>query len=323
MAIRNEFTEGVIRDMYGYYLESYPTLPTVYSQVFEVKQMTGAFDKQTTAIGLGRLSERAEGDNIVASNIMEGYTVLIKARTFSDAFWVTMEFQEDMGREAIANAIRDFARTWTEGMIATKEQFAADFYNYGGFLLGKASIFNNSVSGQTDAGGDLIYDGKPWFALTGNNHPAKNGSTYYNSLGALALSTANLQTAYTLYTSTNNRNERGEKIALKPDTLIIPPGLHFTANTLLETDRLVGGANNDKNPVQNLVKPIEWQYLTNAYGWFLSKVKSGKVFYERKAPVIDFFQDDFSKKYYATIDTRFGAGITNWRYDIASNISTS
>jgi hypothetical protein len=124
-------------------------------------------------------------------------------------------------------------------------------------------------------------------------------------------------------TSTNNRNERGEIVAIKPDTLIVPSTLHFTSKTILESEKIVGSANNDINVAQNLVKPLEWQYLTNTGGWFLSKAKAGKVFYERKSPVIDFFQDDFSKKYYATIDTRFGAGITNWRFDVASNIATS
>jgi hypothetical protein len=39
--------------------------------------------------------------------------------------------------------------------------------------------------------------------------------------------------------------------------------------------------------------------------------------------VIDFYQDEKDKKFYATIDTRFGAAVENWRYWVASNISTS
>lgn len=322
MAIRNQFTEAIIRDMYGYYLESYDTFNPVYPQVFEVRTMQGAYDKQTTAIGLGKLTERKEGDEIISSNIMEGYTAMIKARTFSDSFWVTMEFQEDTAPEKIQNAIRDFANTWADGVMSTKEQFAADFYNKGGYLLGD-DIYDNSVPGQPDPSGKLIYDSKPWFALTGNNHVAKNGSSYFNSLGALALNSTNLQTAYTRFTSTNNRNERGEIRAIKPDMLLINPALHFTAKPLLESPGDPNSANRGNNPVAGLVPWVEWQYLTNTSGWFLSKAKAGKIFYERKSPVIDFFQDDFSKKYYATIDTRFGCGITNWRYDVASNILTS
>jgi len=254
---------------------------------------------------------------------MEGFTVVCKARTFSDSYWMTMEFVEDTPPEKIANILRTYATTWGEGVVSTKEAFAAKFFNFGGFTAGN-DCFNNSITGVvSDPTGNLIYDGKPFFALTGNNHPAKNGSTYYNSLGALALSTANLQTAYNLMTVTNNRNERGEIVSIYPDTLLIPPSLRFTAKTILESELLPGVANNDKNVVQNLVQPIEWQYLTDTDGWFLGAKQKGLKFYERKSPVIDFYQDEKDKKFYATIDTRFGAVVENWRFWVASAISTS
>lgn len=323
MAIRSQFTELMQKDMYGWFLERYDTFSPVYPQVFQVDNSNAAFEQSTNGIGLGKLSERKEGDTIVASNIMEGFTVYAKNRTFSDSYWMTMEFVEDTPIEKIGNILRAYAGGWGEGVVSTKEQFAAKFFNYGGFTAGY-DVFDNTITGVvTDPTGDLIYDGKPFFALSGNNHPAKNGSTYYNSLGALSLSAANLQTAYTLMTTTNNRNERGEIVSLYPDTLLIPPALHFTAKTLLESELAPGVANNDKNSVQNLVRPIEWQYLTDTDGWFLGAKQKGLKFYERKSPVIDFYQDEKDKKFYATIDTRFGAAVENWRYWVASAISVS
>lgn len=311
------------RDMYAWFLERYDTFNPVYPQIFQVEQMQSGFDQMTSGLGLGKLTERKEGDEIVASNLLEGFTVVCKARTFSDSYWMTMEFVEDTPPEKIANILRGYASTWGEGVISTKEAFAAKFFNYGFYTSGHAT-FNNSITGVvTDASGDLIYDGKPFFAASGNNHPAKNGSTYYNSLGALALSEANLKTAYTLMTVTNNRNEKGEIVQIMPDTLLIPGNLHFTAKTLLESEQSVGNANNDKNAVQNLVAPIEWQYLTDTDAWFLGKKQKGLKFYERKSPVIDFYQDEKDKKYYATIDTRFGAVVDNFRYWVGANGSTS
>jgi hypothetical protein len=324
MAIRSQYTELMQKDMYAWFLERYDTFAPVYPQIFQVETMSSAYEQKTSGLTLGKLSERSEGDNIVASNVFEGYTAIIKARTFSDSFSMTMELVEDTPPEKVANIFKDMARTWAEGVTATKEAFAAKFFVYGGFTAGRHDTFDNTITGViTDPSGDLIYDGKPFFALTGNNHPAKDGNTYYNSLGALALSSANLQTAYNLMTVTNNRNERGEIVQIMPDTLLIPSTLHFTAKTILESELLPGGANNDKNVSQNLVQPIEWQYLSDTDGWFLGKRQNGLVFYERKSPVIDFYQDEISKKFYATIDTRFGAGVTNWRYWVASNISTS
>lgn len=323
MAFRSQFTELMTRDMYGYFLERYATHNPVYPLLFEVREMQGGYDKNTSGIGLGQLSERKEGSEIVASNLMEGFTVLCKARTFSDSFFMTMEFVEDSTPEKISNVISQFAGTWAQGVTATKETFAAKFFNRGGYTAGD-DVFNNTITGVVDdPTGNLIYDGKPFFALSGNNHPAKDGSTYYNSLGALSLSDSNLKTAYNLITNTNNRNERGEIIALMPDVLVTSPNLRFTAKALLESDRITGSANNDINSVQNLVSHVEWQYITGSDDWYLGKAKSGIVFYERKQPVIDVYQNEIDKKYYVTIDTRFGATVENWRPWVGANLSTS
>ena len=323
MAFRGEFTELMTRDMYGWFMEAYDQLQPVYPQIFSVETIDSAYLQVTEGIGLGQLTQRNEGDSIVASNPLEGYTVYGKARTFSDAFYLTAEFVEDADPNKLANVMQGFAKTWAQGVINSKETFAANFFNYGGYTAGNA-IFNNTITGViSDPSGALIYTGKPFFALSGNNHPAKDGSTYYNSLGALNLTTANLQTAYNLMTNTNNYDERGEKIMLSPDTLLIPPALRFTARTILESELLPGGANNDKNVTQNLVSQIEWQYLTDTDAWFLGQKGMGIKFIERKMPVIDFYQDEISKKYYATIDARWGGTVSNWRYWVGANLSTS
>ena|SRR3990167_2170625 len=323
MAFRSQFTELMTRDMYGWFLERYDTFSPVYPQLFQIETMTSGYDKVTSGLGMGKLSERKEGDKIVASNLLEGFTVIAKSRTFSDSYYMTMEFVEDTPPEKISNILRAYSTEWANGVISTKEAFAANFFIYGAYTAGH-DVFNNTITGVVDdPTGDLIYDGKPFFAASGNNHPAKNGSTYYNSIGALSLSAPNLQTAYTLMTSTNNRNERGEIVSIMPDTLLIPPALHFTAKTLLESELVTGSANNDKNTVQNLVTPIEWQYFTDTDAWVLGARQKGLTFYERKSPVIDFYQDETDKKFYATIDTRFGAVVNNWRYWVAANLATS
>ncbi len=322
MAFRNEFTELMTRNMYDWFFEDYDQLTPVYPQIFEVKTITSAYDQGTTGIGLGQLTERAEGDDIIASNPLEGYTTLGKARTFSDGFFLTNEFVKDADTNKLTNAMRDFSSSWAQGLINSKESHAAKIFINGGFTAGHA-VFNQSTAGRVDPQGDFIYTGKPFFALTGNNHPAKDGSTYFNSLGALSLTSTNLQTSYNQMTNTNNFDERGEKISLMPDTLLIPPALRFTTKTILQSDNVVGSANNDINVTQNLVTPIEWQYLTDTNGWFLGKRNKGVRWIERQSPVIDFYQNDVNKNWYATIDARFGATVVDWRYWNAANISTS
>ncbi len=323
MAFRSQFTELMTRDMYDWFLEIYDQLPAVYPLVFDVRPLTSAYDQSTAGIGLGQLSERKEGDNIIASNPLEGYTVIGKARTFSDSFFLAAEFVEDADPGKMANAMSDFAGTWAQGVVNSKENFASNFFNKGGFTAGH-DVFNNNITGVvSDPENDLIYTGKPFFALTANNHTAKDGSTYFNSGGALSLTATNLKTGYNRMTISNAFDERGEKIQLRPDTLLVPPNLRFTAKTILESDNVVGSANNDINDVQGIVSILEWNYLTDTDGWFLGMRQKGLRFLERKAPVLDFYQDEVSKKFYATIDARWGGVVTDWRFWYAANISTS
>ena len=322
MTNRSLNTQLLQRDMYKYMFEKYDPLPKVFDKIFEVRETTAAFEKETTALGLGGLSERKEGAQIVASNPLEGFTVYGKPRTWSDAFELTMEFAEDTPPEKVANIAREYANTWAEGLVQTQETFCANFFNYGGYTAGN-DIFNATITGVVDdSSGDLCYDGKPFFNLSGNTRSSKGGTTYYNGL-ALPLTNANLQTAYLLYTTTNNRNERDQKVALMPDTLLIPASLKFTAKGLLENQWVGGNANLDINTVQNIVAPVEWQYLTDTDAWFLGKRQKGLVFLNRRMPVIDFYTDPKTKAEFVTIDCRWGAYVNNWRFWVGSQFSTS
>lgn len=315
---RNEFTKLMQRDMYDWFFEQYDIYEPVYPKIFNVIQSNAAFEQQTTGVGMGQLTERPEGDHIIESNALEGYTVYGRNRTFSDSFSLTAEMVEDTPPEKIANILRDLSNTWGEGVVATKESFAAKLFNKGGYTAGH-DFFNGSITNiVTDPSGDFWADGKPFFALSGNNHIAKNGDTYYNAT-ANAFSADNLKTAYNLQTVTNSKNERGEIVKIVPDVILFNPNLRFDVRAVLENTDTA----NLRGVVQNLLEPIEWHYLEDTDAWYIGKRKKGITFMERKTPVIDFYQHDTNKKYYATIDTRFGARADNWRYWIANNLVTS
>lgn len=312
----------MLKDLYAWAFESYDMVEAVYPKIFRVENSDSSFEQKTSGIGMGMLSERKEGADILESNPLEGYTVYGKNRTFSDEFSLTAEFVEDTPASKIANIMQDLARGWGDGVIRSKETFAAKFFNYGGLTAGH-EVFNNTITGVvTDPTGDLAYDGKPFFNLSGNTRSSKMGGTYYNGL-ASSLSSTNLQTAYNLMTTTNNRNERDEIVSIMPNVLVIPPALRFTAKTILESEAIVGSANNDINVTQNMLAPIEWHYLTDTDAWFIGAAQKGLVWQERKPFTIDFYQNEVNKKYYATIDARWGARMENWRYWVGSNFSTS
>jgi len=323
--LRNSFTEGLKADMYAYGFEAYDAIPTVYDKIFEVVGSDKAYTQSTQVINAGDLIEKPENEQIVFENAMEGYTVYAKNRTFAKGIQFSFEAVEDMEPGKIANLVKDYAQTWGKSAQINKETFAAKFFLYGGYTAGH-EVFNNTITGViTDPTGDLCYDGLPFFNLSNNLRPLYPGATaaYYNSL-ALDLSDVNLKTAYLRMTSTNNIDSRGRKIALKPDTLLVPSDLKFSAMNILNASNVLGTANNDINTAQNLVSNLtEWQFLTDTNAWFLLKAKFGLKFHNRMPLTFDFYQDEDTKAYKATVMARWGGHVYDWRGVVASQVSTS
>ena len=324
--VRSQFTEGLKADMYAYGFEAYDSLAPVHEQVFEVVGSSKAYEQSTSVIRGNNLVEKKEFEPIIYANPLEGYTVYGINRTFADGVEFSMEMVEDMPQEKIANLVLDYARGWGLETIRKKEEFAAGFFNHG-FKTAGHDTFKANITGVTpsDAPTALCYDGKPFFNLSNNLRSLYPGgsASYYNGFSSSLLSESNLQTIYLHMVSTNNIDGQGKKIGLQPDILLIPSALRFTTKTLLESERVVGSGNNDINTVQNLLRPVEWQYLTDSDAYFLGKAKNGIKFHNRKPLTFDFYQDEDTKTYKANVVVRWGAHVYDWRFWAGANGATS
>lgn len=315
---RNEFTEAMKDDMYGWVWESYPEKPPVWDTIFEVVPSDSAYEKFTTAIGLGELLEKPEGEAIQADRPMESYTIVCKNRSFARKVPFSYESVEDAKKPG--NLIQATVGTWGKGLYVTKEKFYAKFFNNGALDAGH-DVFNNTITGVVDdSTTNLIYDSLPFFDTA---HPDKVGNTYANFSASNSLSYDNLKSTYLTYVNTNNRDERGEVIELMPNVLLIPPALKFTAQELLRTTQIPDSFDNTINVLASIVAPLEWAYLTDTDSWFLGALKQGLMATQREDVSLDFWIDEDTKDYHASIFTRFGGVVTNWRYWYASNLSTS
>jgi hypothetical protein len=311
---RSEFTEGMRDDMYGWFWENYPLKPPKYQDIFEIVPSNKAYEQFTTAIGLGELLEKPEGEDIQSDQPMESYTVVCKNRSFARKVGFSYESVHDSTR---GNLLQATVSTWGKSMVITKEKFYAKFFNNGAVTAGH-DVFNNSITSViTDSSGNLIYDNKSWFNTA---HPDKVGNTYGNYVSSRALTHDNLKTSWLTFTSTNNRDERGEIIELMPNVLLMPPAQKFTAQVILETTTIPGSQDNDTNVLASIVSPMEWSYLTDTDGWFLGILKQGLLATDREGVSLDFWQDETNLDYYARIFTRFGGCVTNWRFWMAFNV---
>lgn len=304
--------------MYSYFWESYPEAAPVYQELFEVVQSDASYEKFTSAIGLGELLEKPEGEDLQADKPMESYTIYCSNRSFGRIVRFSYESVQDSKKTSL---LQQTVGTWNRQLPITKEKWYSKFFNKGAYTAGYDSIFDNTISGVvTDPSGDLIYDNKSFFHAT---HADRVGNTYSNTNTSNTLTHANLKTVYQTYTITNAYDERGDIIELWPDVLLINPTLNFTAREILNSSLIPGSMDNDINVLSNLVEVLPWRYISGTDDWFLGKKKMGLMATDREDVDIDFWQDETNKDYFASIFTRFGGACTNFRGWYSNNLPTS
>lgn len=304
------------KDMYKAQREGYKEMPTKYNELFKVVTgVTGSGDKMTQMLGAGRLTRHTtEDQKINFKSPVQGWEFLVKYHTFSDGLAFSKPAVEDTMK--LGSLMNDLSKTWGRMVRIEKEEWAARVFNEGGNLTGDV-VFNGSHVGNTAAYGDLLYDNKPLFNLTGNTRSSKGGGTYYNSVAGLTLTAGNFETLYNLHTATNNRDERDNVVQNPADTLLVRPGAEkFKADRIIDTSKgMPGGQLNDKNPYYNLVSVIDWDYLeATEAAFFIGKRQSDDFqFHERQQEEIRFWRTEDDLGYKCSINVRFGILIKNWR----------
>lgn len=305
-----------LKDMYKAEREGYQEVETKYDKIFKVKNdVKGAGDKITQILGAGALTRHTvEGQDIVYKSPVQGWEFLVKYHTYSDGIALTKEAVEDTMK--LGNLLKELAGTWGKQVRIAKETMASRVFNEGGNLSGDW-VFNGTHTGQTATYGDMLYDNKPLFNLTGNSRTTKGGGTYYNSVASLTVTPANFETIYNLHTSTNNRDERDNIVKNPCDTFLVRPGANrFLAERILDTTRGVPGQQlNDVNPYYKLLTVMDWDYLEAAEAaFFVGKRQSdGFQFHERQQSEIRFFRDETNLGYKTSINIRIGVLIKDWR----------
>lgn len=304
-----------LKDMYKAEREGYIEVETKYNQILKVvNDVSGAGDKITQILGQGKLARHTtEGQQIVFKSPVQGWEFYVKYWTFSDGIALSKEAVEDTTK--LGNLLKDLSVTWGKQVRICKEEMAALPFNEGD-TSGGYWVFNGSHTGQTAPYGDLLYDNKRLFNLTGDARSTKGGGTYYNCIAGLTLCPGDFETLYNLHTATNNRDERDNVVKNPADTLMVKSGsARFLAERIVDTSKgMPGGQLNDNNPYYKIVSVIDWDYLDTAGEFYIGKRQSNDFqFRERQAPEIRFFRDEGNLGYKASINIRQGILIKNFR----------
>ena len=277
-----------------WYGMAYNQFPEEYSKLFESNTSRRAFEEDVGSAGVGLLSVKSEGAPITYDQGRQGFTSRYNHVVYASGIVITREaFEDDLydqvGKqksEGLAFAVRQ-----------TKEILGANVYNRAfntSFVGGDAATLVASAGGGGSA-----------------SHPNVSGGTWTNGpTAAVDLSEAALEQA--VIDIAGFTNDRGLKIAVRPQRLIIPKELMWEATRILKGEYQVNSAERNVNAIKTMGMVPEIvvnHYLTDVDAWFLlTDSKDGLKYFSRRDDEFktdeDFDTDN--AKYKASFRCSFG-----------------
>ncbi len=219
-----------------------------HKEIYDTETSERSFEEETKLSGFSAAPVKAEGAAIAYDNAQEAWTARYNHETIALGFSITEEAVEDNLYDSLS---KRYTKALARAMAYTKQVKAA-------------SVLNNGFSSSYTGG-----DGQPLFSAS---HPLVSGGTNSNRLTASDLNETSLEAAVIQIAGWTD--ERGLLIAAKPNKLIVPPALMFTAKRLLDTELRVATADNDINALKAMGSiPGGYtvnHYLTDTNAWFLT-----------------------------------------------------
>ena len=287
----SNFAKDLVPGVKTWFGQKYKEYPIEYLDIFEKTNSTRAFEEEMGVTGFGLAAVKTEGGGVAYDDQEQGYVSRYTHVTYGLGFIITREMYED--GIAVTVALRR-ANALAFSIRQTKE------------IIG-ANVLNRAFNANYTMGSNS--DGKE---LCATDHPNKSGGTWSNELATPAdLSEAALEQACIDIAAFTT--DRGLKIAIMPQKLIIPTPLEFDAMRILESVGQSGTANNDINALKaskKFPKGISVNhYLTDADAWFIqTNCPDGLKYMERRADAFG-TENDFdteNAKFKATFRGSFG-----------------
>ena len=166
-----------------------------------------------------------------------------------------------------------------------------------------AALFGNAFtdSGTDDEGFPIA--GPDAVGLCSAAHPySPIDTTTQANEGTLTLTKDNVRATRQLHMAF--KDDRGDKLNLMPDNLLVPPELEDDALVIVKSSMDPNSANNAINPQSGRFSVATWHYLTDTNAWFMidsGRMKKDLIWYER-IPVEFGREEDFD-----TFQTKFRA----------------
>lgn len=248
-------------------------------------------DQQVTQFGLVPIKD--QGGSTSYDTEGQGYNKAYNHLTYSMGFIVSMEERQD-------NLYEEVARRRTQGLAFSLRQTEEIVH---------ANIFNRGFTAAYSGG-----DGKELFAT---DHPTRAGGTQQNELTVAAdMSEASLEDLCILIMGAEN--DRGLKISLMPNQLVVPRQLWYEANRIVNSTLQNDTANNAINVLKatNAFPGgiVMNHYLTDQDAFFITtNAPRGLMHFDRMPATFTEDNDFDTENMKYKVVRRFSAGWTDWR----------
>ena len=295
MAIINSgsFSKALWPGVNAWYGKAYDEFPVEWTDLFDKFTSRKAYEEDVGVTSFGLAQVKSEGQGIAYDQENQSFITRYTHINYALGFIVTREAFDDDQYDVIGERR---ARALAFSMRQTKENVAANVYS---------RAFNSSYTG-----GDGV-------SMISSVHPNATGGTQSNTLSVNAnISEAALEQA--IIDIARFTNDRGLKIQVMPESIIIPPELMFEAERILKSQYRVGTSNNEVSALVSMGKfrggvKVN-HYLTSSTAWYIrTNSPDGLKYFSRKDD--SFTEDnDFdteNAKFKAT--ARYSYGWTDWR----------
>jgi hypothetical protein len=287
------FTKALWPGVNAWYGKAYDEYPVEWTDLVDKYTSRKAFEEDVGISSFGLAAVKPENQAVQYDTEQQAFITRYTHIVYGLGFMVSKEAFEDDQYDVVAEKR---ARGLAFSMRQTKETVVANLYN---------RAFNTSYT---------FGDGK---AMVVNNHPNAIGGTWSNTPSVNAnLSEAALEQA--CIDIARFTNDRQLKIAVMPQSIIIPPELMFEAERILKSQYRVGTPNNDISALVSMGKFPKGikinHYLTSTTAWFVrTNCPEGTKLFERRGDAFD-EDNDFDTdvaKFKAT--GRYSVGVTDPR----------
>jgi hypothetical protein len=257
-ALKEHLWPGIV-EFFG---AEYSDYQEQYTQIFNTRKSTKAYEEYVMESMFGLAPVKGEGSPIVFDEASDAWKGRVQMEAYALGFVITREAVND---DQYFDLVPRYTRALKRSMKITKEVRAAAYVD---------GVFDVQTSG----------DG---VSILNTAHPMKNGDTFSNVSAAPAdLNETSLEAA--IIQIADYTDERGLRISVMPEKLIVPNGLQFTAERLMKTTRGRVGTNDNDVAAIHTMGMIPGGYVLNNYlsdpqSWFLTtNVSEGMTYWERE-----------------------------------------